>query len=202
MRRISRKTWVILVVSAVVFVAVACAPPPGTVHGLVGDSISWNMENQGGVLGFRYIDASRGRTAFHGGFSGEPGNGIEGVQRVASSVPARAWVVIEIGTNDVTNNPADYHYRVQALLNATPKDRCVAFVTVRRRDLVARSDIWNAIVRQRIADHPCRAIIDWDTALRGDPSLLSSDGIHPSSKGYGWLRLVMVATSRLPWGAH
>lgn len=188
--------------AAAVVLLTACPPPPGSVHGLVGDSISWAMENQGGVLGFRYIDASRGRTAFHGGFSGEPGNGIEGARRVGAAVPARAWVVIELGTNDVTNDPADYHFRIQALLDAVPKDRCVAMVTVRRATLVRRSDIWNSIVRQRIVDHPCRRVIDWDAAVRANPGLLSADGIHPSPQGYAWLRLLYIETSGMAWGVH
>lgn len=176
---------------------IACAPPPSAPNGLVGDSISWHLGETGGVPGYGLIDASRGRTTYSGGFSGEPGSGLEGTARVGKLVRPGDWVVIELGTNDVAVEARTdtYVFRIQQLLDAVPKDRCVAFVTVRRRNYVDRSNVWNAQVRSRIVDHPCRAIIDWDLAVRQRPGLLGSDGIHPSAAGEAWLRnqLVYVA---------
>lgn len=176
-----RRTSLLLIAAALV---VACTPPTPTlpVSVLVGDSISIPISPSG----IGWVDASGSRTVWSSGRGpSTSGTGYEAILKAARIVEPGRWVVIELGTNDVTNPSSTYPWRVQQALDAVPKNRCVAWVTPHRSAVAyqQRIDIWVDEVRSRIAGHPCRAIVEWRAKASSTPGLLRSDGIHLTARG-------------------
>jgi lysophospholipase L1-like esterase len=166
----------------------------------VGDSISVPIQSNGS----RVIDASGGRTAYSPGHGPAQGSGVQALQRLVPHVPRGKWVIVELGTNDVTNPESTLAGRIDALMAQIPGDRCVAFVTIWRTHSSYQTRIatWNRLVREKIKRYPCRDIIDYNLAMRAFPSLMSSDGVHPNAAGTRWLSDEYNRVMAQGWGTY
>jgi lysophospholipase L1-like esterase len=168
---------------------------------VVGDSISVPIASNGS----RVIDASGGRTAYSPGHGpSRQGSGVQALRALVPHVPRGKWVIVELGTNDVTNPIASLPIRVEDLMSQIPGDRCVAFVTVWRTNPTYLERIlrWNSLVRTRIYRYPCRDMIEWYATARTFPSLMHSDGIHMSEAGKRWYSDEINRVMAQPWGAY
>lgn len=176
-------------------VLAACAP-----NNVTGDSISVPIASNA----LYFVDASGGRTVFNPGHRPGALNGVESVRALAGRTKPGDWMIVELGTNDVTNPISGMAARVQAVVDAVPAHVCLAFVTIWRAQEVYQTRIteWNRQVRARVKQRACRAIIDWNLAARAFPSLMSADRVHPSPAGTRWLRDEYTRVSNLPAGAY
>lgn len=173
--------------------AVAFALPLGKEQppvALIGDSITWGATDTfHAVLGDDWTLTIDGKIGF----------------RVEQQLPAAVkagrlpsrQVVINLGTNDVTNTDAEVSSFVGAmrgLVDSVEGAECIHLVTVNERiedrgpDVRARARAYNQALRELAAGDDRIDVIDWSGALaaweaehpghRG-----TSDSIHPNAEG-------------------
>jgi hypothetical protein len=168
-----------------------CGGSKGPVVAVVGDSIT--------VVSAPGVEAElRGYALYMRAIDGKRIDEMVPALRAEMQRKPRA-VVVNLGTNDAmqAQTHPDWLIGFNAVWGLVQTRPCVVFVTVSTNaDYLGRSRVAadiNNTIRQLAKDHHNVRIVDWNTAVHADPSLLASrnppaDNIHPySSRGWRWL---------------
>lgn len=166
----------------VAMAAVAATTVLSGCNWIVGNSIVWLAQPsiEQGVPNLN-VDADPGRGAYAVGLAGKPSAWTSIVAHVPEIGPGE-WLVVEIGTNDLTRPDAEWRVFMQSVVDVLPDDRCLAWITPAHpmhQDAAAR---YETLLNDLLTQQPCSRLVQWDDALRHDPSL-SDDGTHPNVAG-------------------
>jgi len=136
----------------------------------VGESVMIGASGAlGELLPGTTVDAEVGR---------QPGEVVERVGELAAAGALRESAVLHFGSNGNVGENG-----VRGILD-TFRDGGVSRVAVVNISVPRR---WaapnNAILADVVAEYPNAVLIDWDAAVRADPSLLAPDGVHPTAAG-------------------
>lgn len=106
------------------------------------------------------------------------------------------WVVA-LGTNDVGQygRPDEIAAAVNEVLAAVPEDAALVWVDTYFRDRAEAAAELNAIVRERVARRGDSIIAPW-TSFAPSESVLTGDGVHPTSDGADVFAFVVTDTVR------
>ncbi len=165
--------------------AVAAAAAMALLSGcnwIVGNSVVWlaqpSIERD---IPNVNVDADPGRGAYTVGLAGKPSGWDTIVARVPE-IGAGEWLVVEIGTNDLTRPEAEWRTFIQAVVNLLPDDRCLAWITPAHPMYPDAAARYESMLNAVLPGQPCSRLVQWDDALRRDPTL-SADGLHPNDAG-------------------
>lgn len=181
---------------------VDAAPRAITSVVMVGDSITQGSVDELqaaftaiGVNDAR-IDGDRGRRIEVG--NGKGGGPVSGVRTIygmlGEPVDPDAWV-IELGTNDVGSyaDQEAYTTLIEQILSMLPTERPLVWVNTYRPDHLDHTDLFNAALRESIAERPNAVVVDWySLAADPDQDILRSDDLHPNSAGSAALALLVA----------
>ncbi len=127
------------------------------------------------------VDADFGRSLDHHGWQTQE-SGTQAVTRWEALKPP--WIIIQVGANDViaTGDRAVWEASIQRTLAAVPTNQCVAWVLVYDLRQPTRSEQFNAIVAQELANtRPKHVLVPWPDAVKRGGMLL--DAVHLSPLG-------------------
>lgn len=97
--------------------------------------------------------------------------------------PSQSVIVFDAGTNDNPNYPQILAENLQAVSQVIG-DRCMVVPTVHGYTVEGtNNDGKNRTVAEFAASRPGTQVPDWAGAIAGDPGLLQSDGLHPTTEG-------------------
>jgi lysophospholipase L1-like esterase len=157
---------------------------------LIGDSITWGASDT-----FQRVLGDRWRLMVDGRIGYRIAQQLPAAER-AGRLPNRQ-VVINLGTNDVTNTDAPITSLIEDLRELIDRVRdaeCIHLVTVNERiagrgpAVQDRAAALNAAMRELAAGDPRIDVIDWSGALAAWEAehpgrTLTSDTIHPNAEG-------------------
>jgi hypothetical protein len=105
-------------------------------------------------------------------------------------------VVFDLGTNDDTANPSALASDL-ASARQIAGSRCMVIATLNRPPLngVPVTGLNRAVTSFAAADGNV-ALVDWHARAEADPSLLISDGVHPTPEGYALRAKLFAAAIR------
>lgn len=182
-----------VIVVALVLGAMAWALPLGHERppvALIGDSITWGATDT-----FRQVLGDRWALTIDGKIGYRVGQQFPAAAQ-AGRLPQRQ-VVINLGTNDVTNSDEDIASTVETLrglLDTLDGVGCIHLVTVNERieghghEAGPRARTFNQALRDLAAQDPRIDVIEWSDAVAAweaaNPGrTLTSDSIHPNDDG-------------------
>jgi lysophospholipase L1-like esterase len=158
-----------------------CAGPRVTV---AGDSIT-NMSNP-------LTSAALGND-YHHRIEGLPGFTIAQVTPTVAAQAATApdISVINLGTNDMGLNNANWQTDLDAVIGLIASVPCAEYVTIYDGyHSPANNNIGTAIntyLASVVAGNASRHLIDWNGAVDANPALLGTDHVHPTTAGRQWI---------------
>ena len=168
-----------------------CGAGKGPVVVVVGDSIT--------VISAPGVEAElRGYSLYMRAVDGKRIGEMVPLLRAEMQRTPRA-VVVNLGTNDAmqAQTHPDWLAGFNAVWDLVQHRPCVVFVTVSTNaDYLGKARVAadiNDTIRQLAKQHHNVQVVDWNSAVHADPSLLASrnppkDNIHPySSRGWRWL---------------
>jgi hypothetical protein len=155
---------------------------------VVGDSLAFSAAEQLDrtlrAAGVRpLLDVAPGRRIPVWGLDGQISPGLDAIAALRLEAPD-AWV-IELGTNDVDEEPFDrgrYAVLIAAVLDAIGRGERVIWVNVDRHDRPEESRAFNENLRFVAASRPGVSVIDWAALAEAEPAL-GPDGVHLSPWG-------------------
>ena len=155
---------------------------------LVGDSLTVGASSMGGLdallraAGFDHVQviAQEGRDANWGLAE------IEALDAVAP------LVVVELGTNR-SANPAGFPEVVDEIVAALRARGAVEIAWV--TPVFATDDRYEEKADIIEAADGIDLVADWAEVVRDDPTIMSSDGLHPTEPGYGHLARFLTETA-------
>jgi hypothetical protein len=168
-----------------------CGSGRGPVVAVVGDSIT--------VISAPGVEAElRGYSLYMRAVDGKRIDEMVPLLRAEMQRKPRA-VIVNLGTNDAlqAQTHPDWLTGFNAVWGLTQSRPCVVFVTVSTNaDYLGKGKVAvdiNDAIRGLASEHHNVRVVDWNTAVHADKSLLASrnpptDNIHPySSQGWRWL---------------
>jgi hypothetical protein len=159
---------------------------------MVGDSITAGSDAE---LRFAFavagisnvtIDAHPGRRIEVGRKDAPPIPGVIAMRSlIAAGVDPDLWIVA-LGTNDVGSlaGPPAAAQLIDSLLGLLPPEAPVAWIDVYRADSLEQTDMFNLVLRDRLASRRRGTVLSWFarvTAAGAD--LLTADKVHPNADG-------------------
>jgi len=164
-------------------------PPMPLTAAVIGDSIAKSAREVvtdsielEGVEVIAYDAEESRRMAVWGGRGLSSGvAAIDGV--LDDDLEPELWVVA-LGTNDVGagTDPATVQDHIDEVLDEIPDDADLFWVDTWVRDLEDRTDLFNVMIRDRLADRPNSWVLDWNTLAATD-GLIIPDGVHLTPRG-------------------
>jgi len=151
----------------------------------VGDSIM-NMSRPNVAAHFpnSKVNAADGRGAYNGGVNGQPGTGMEAIAAEVASVDPGKWMIIELGSNNISFDAGQRAWFIVSALSTVPNDRCVAWVAPFVAFNQVQVDAWAASLLQYVilANQPCSTVVRWDLMAAAHPEYMA-DFTHPNEIG-------------------
>jgi len=99
--------------------------------------------------------------------------------------------VINLGTNDMGYDNANWQSDLDVVRGLVSSVPCVEFVTIYDGyHAPANNNVGtaiNAYLAAIAAGDATRHVIDWNGAVDANPALLSSDHVHPTTAGRQWI---------------
>jgi hypothetical protein len=139
------------------------------------------------------VNAADGRGAYNGGVNGDPGPGLEAIRAEVVNVDSGGWMVVELGSNNISMPSPNRIWFITEVANAVPNDRCIAWVTPYVAMQEANVSGWVTDLQATLPLQPCHVIVRWDLAAAAHPEYLA-DFVHPNDLGKAAL-LDLIATS-------
>ena len=189
---------------AVALLVLPAGPPAAAVEPttypvvIVGDSI---IDRTRAAYSSKYlIDAAAGRGLGFPGVS-DPGlpadvSGIEAVRRSIPLIEPGGWLVVELGTNDISQQVTTglFLAQMQVVTDLLPDDRCLVWVLPWRERRYDRALVYQSLIGQGVREQPCWRLVAWSAVNRQIPALFQADGIHPTEAG-GLVLAAMIRTA-------
>jgi hypothetical protein len=159
---------------------------------MVGDSITAGSDAE---LRFAFaaagiddviIDAHTGRRIEVGRDDDPPTPGIIATRSlIAAGADPDLWIVA-LGTNDVgsLSGPPEAAQLIDSLLGLLPPEAPVAWIDVYRPDSLEQTDMFNLVLRDRLASRRNGTVLSWFARVtEADADLLKADRVHPNADG-------------------
>jgi murein DD-endopeptidase MepM/ murein hydrolase activator NlpD/lysophospholipase L1-like esterase len=172
------------------------SPPSGSNIAVIGDSFAADPAIMN--------ETKKNLTGYTISFDGTVGGRMENVlPKVAPALASAEYLVIQVGVNDMSGNPAEATYRreIAEIMDATSPAKCAVWVNLQvfygqnYSYLGPRAQRFNAILAEEASTRSWISIADLATATAA-VGMRSSDGLHPSALGaVAWADIVTRSLS-------
>jgi hypothetical protein len=111
-------------------------------------------------------------------------SGVSAIDEIVDDGAEPELWVVALGTNDVGAGTSQEAIEddIDEVLAEIPDDAAVFWVDTWVRDLEDRTDLFNVMIRNRLADRPNSWVLDWNTLAATD-GLIIPDGVHLTPRG-------------------